>query len=413
MLRSSPILLLALLATLPAWSQTVVHNNGQTIFVNSDADVFVQGGDLDNAVGTLENLGAVEVTGAIRNGEFLRGGPVGSRFILQGDWVNDDVFDALESETVMNGGGQRIAGTSVSSFFDLTLEGTGTKRLELDAHVDGVLSLSDRELATDSHDLFVRNPDANAILRTAGYVSSLDDGRLVRQTEASDTYLFPLGDANTGDYRPVEITPSTTAAQTFAGRLVFDDPTTLGYDRSLREADVLAINDRFLHFIGQRSGSDEAAIRVYYDPATDGSWTEMARWGDLEWTLVDGSATAGVDFVEKSSVDLGPDEVITLAEREDLTLYAIPNAFSPNGSFDENRTFHVIDQFDRVEVTDMQVFNRWGELVYDARRDGGDAWDGRFNGQDQPGGTYSYVIRLRTDQGDEIGPVDGTVLLIW
>ena len=54
-----------------------------------------------------------------------------------------------------------------------------------------------------------------------------------------------------------------------------------------------------------------------------------------------------------------------------------------------------------------------GLLRYSISTDGGNAWDGRFNGQDQPGGTYSYVIRLRTDQGDEIGPVDGTVLLIW
>ena len=414
MLRSSPILLLALLATLPAWSQTVVHNSGQTIFVNSDADVFVQGGDLDNAAGTFENLGEVEVTGAIRNGEFLRGGPVGSRFILQGDWINDASFGAIQSEVLMDGAAQRIGGTSYTTFHDLRLSGTDTKTLDLDVMVDGVLDLTDRELATDTHVLHVLNTDIGAIQRTSGYVSSLGNGRLWRSTDITEPYLFPLGDAVTGDYRPVEMTPTSTSSTIFSGRLVFQDPTTLGYDRSQRAVDVLDVNDRFFHLLGRRSGSADADVRVYYDPATDGSWTDMARWRDVEWTLVDGSTTTGVDFVEKSDVSLSyQDDVIALAEREDLTLYAIPTAFSPNGAFDENRTFHVIDQFDRVEVTDMQVFNRWGELVYDARRDGGDAWNGRFNGQDQPGGTYSYVIRLRTDQGDEIGPVDGTVLLIW
>ena len=58
----------------------------------------------------------------------------------------------------------------------------------------------------------------------------------------------------------------------------------------------------------------------------------------------------------------------------------------------------------------MEVFNRWGTRVFFSESYTG--WDGTDNGQDVPGGTYFYVIRLRkvVDAGKEA--LSGNVTVI-
>jgi len=69
----------------------------------------------------------------------------------------------------------------------------------------------------------------------------------------------------------------------------------------------------------------------------------------------------------------------------------VPNAFTPNGD-------GVNDQW-RISFLDpgmgaeVDVFNRWGQLVYHAS--GNVAWDGRLNGKPQPAGVYVYVINFK------------------
>lgn len=67
----------------------------------------------------------------------------------------------------------------------------------------------------------------------------------------------------------------------------------------------------------------------------------------------------------------------------------IPNAFSPNG--DGINDTWIIDYLNSYPGVTVQVFNRYGQVVY--RSIGySKAWDGTFNGQPLPVGTYYYVI---------------------
>ena len=45
----------------------------------------------------------------------------------------------------------------------------------------------------------------------------------------------------------------------------------------------------------------------------------------------------------------------------------------------------------------MQVFNRWGQLVFETTNTDGRGWDGYFNGQPQPQGVYVYLIDVTID----------------
>ena len=56
----------------------------------------------------------------------------------------------------------------------------------------------------------------------------------------------------------------------------------------------------------------------------------------------------------------------------------------------------------------IQVFNRWGSLVYEASGGLGSdyvAWDGTSDGKELPVGTYYYIIDLKTGDDLQTGPI--------
>ena len=80
----------------------------------------------------------------------------------------------------------------------------------------------------------------------------------------------------------------------------------------------------------------------------------------------------------------------------------IPNGFSPNND-GINDLFQVfVDPGLATEVLRMQVFDRWGELLYDETDLDplSEGWDGSFRGKPVQSGVYVYVV--------EVGFVDGT-----
>ncbi|HNV99655.1 MAG TPA: gliding motility-associated C-terminal domain-containing protein, partial [Chitinophagales bacterium] len=80
------------------------------------------------------------------------------------------------------------------------------------------------------------------------------------------------------------------------------------------------------------------------------------------------------------------------------TEIGVPNAFSPNG--DGTNDFFTVIAPDPSVVISFQIYNRWGELLFT----GGSAnlsWDGRYNNQDQPIGSYVYILRY-TDSGQVV-----------
>jgi gliding motility-associated-like protein len=81
--------------------------------------------------------------------------------------------------------------------------------------------------------------------------------------------------------------------------------------------------------------------------------------------------------------------------------FFIPDAFSPNG--DGIDDYFVIKHSDGLKLN-IQVYNRWGELVYRST-DYQNNWDGKgvnsFLGKDLPEGTYYYILLTTDASGDE------------
>jgi gliding motility-associated-like protein len=87
--------------------------------------------------------------------------------------------------------------------------------------------------------------------------------------------------------------------------------------------------------------------------------------------------------------------------------FTVPNAFTPNGD-GLNDLFQISADF--LESVTLEVFNRWGDLVYRSE-ELGKGWDGTFDGSEQEIGTYIYKVNAVTISGQELIKT-GTVSLL-
>lgn len=89
----------------------------------------------------------------------------------------------------------------------------------------------------------------------------------------------------------------------------------------------------------------------------------------------------------------------------------IPNAFTPNGDGDNDYFFPRTQLSQSVSNFRMQVFNRWGQLLFETRKVDGRGWDGRFNDKEQPLGVYVYLVDVVYSNGRQ-ERYEGNVTLI-
>jgi gliding motility-associated-like protein len=87
----------------------------------------------------------------------------------------------------------------------------------------------------------------------------------------------------------------------------------------------------------------------------------------------------------------------------DRSVY-IPNAFSPNGD-GRNDFFNIFVGNSVQEVEMLSVYNRWGGLVFQSRdiepNVVSDGWNGQIGGQLAPVGVYAYVAQVKFIDGRE------------
>lgn len=90
----------------------------------------------------------------------------------------------------------------------------------------------------------------------------------------------------------------------------------------------------------------------------------------------------------------------------------VPNAFAPGGGSDYNNYFLPRQLLSSDIITfSMQVYDRWGQLIFESDKINGRGWDGNYKGQPMPFGVYVYIIRASFANGISES-YDGNVTLI-
>lgn len=256
--------------------QALFNNNGALVYTAPNSILKVRGSFDNMQNGLFQNWGTTTIDSSFfNNGQSEKSG-----FYRVGkDWVNNSIFISDSSHVILFGDDQFITGDSVTRYWILELQGTGVKTQQIESYTKFELRLNDRELATDTHFMHVLNTDTAAITRTSGFVSSLGNGKLLRNTQNALAYRFPTGSSlGTTRYRPVEITPETGLFHTFGVRMANNDATLDGYDRTSVDSVVCRTNPFFYHWISRNAGTGAASIKVFYDEPADSLWDGLAHW---------------------------------------------------------------------------------------------------------------------------------------
>jgi gliding motility-associated-like protein len=429
----------------------VAVTQGGLMIVKTDG-ITLGSGSLENdaqASGSFKNKGLVVVEGSFVNTSGVADGYASNtgEYRVQKDWTNNGTFTADQSLVTLYGTNQNIGGRSTNTFYNLTDStpiGLGTKiQTDGDVTVTNTLWLSGSEHATAGYQLYVTNANPTAIVQNGvnddavrnGFVSSTGYGRLVRATNQKAEYIFPTG-VNAGGVakiREASIVPANTQARTYKVRLADDYPSTTttstdGYDTLKKSGGISEVNDVFYHIVVASDNASPADLSIFSDQVADGgnpTWTSIGNWRTAvpQWenmqdvaTLQGQPNTGRVKFT-KGAWTPTTDTIFALIDTIPIKKdFNFPTAFIPdaNGVDPNNTVFQIINVGDIVSLDELSVFNRWGEMVFNSKRDGVDKWNGHYQGKLQQQGNYVYLAKVRNKQTQKLYPtVTGNVALIW
>ena len=102
-------------------------------------------------------------------------------------------------------------------------------------------------------------------------------------------------------------------------------------------------------------------------------------------------SVSGVYYVEviDSNGCISQSDSVTISTKVRPTIF-IPNTFTPNN--DEHNDFLQIFT-DNVVSFDLEIYNRWGESVFNSKNEN-DLWDGTYENNVVPQGSYFYKIEF-------------------
>ena len=223
------VVLCCCLATINNSNAQGLINSGAIIKISSGTTMNISGGssgnftnqDYSTYTGTVENDGTIEV---------------------QGNWTNNSaskVFTASTGSVNLSGTSQTIGGTDSTYFNNLSFTGAGTKTLNVNTWVGGgfgspagVLSLGSSILDLNSHLLTVKNPLPGGVVPGSGYIvsetPSPNYGSITWQMNGATVgaYVFPFGNASSGNYLPVTVNVTTTGSGSSSSLTMSTYPTT-------------------------------------------------------------------------------------------------------------------------------------------------------------------------------------------
>lgn len=135
-----------------------------------------------------------------------------------------------------------------------------------------------------------------------------------------------------------------------------------------------------------------------------------------KWSTLDTNSSLSVVHPGIYTLTVNADP-INCSTTESVTIYKdcyidVPNAFTPNGDGENDYFFPRQMLSKNLSAFKMQVFNRWGQIVFETQRKDGRGWDGKFNEKDQPLGVYVYVIDITIGGTGKQEHYEGNVTLL-
>ncbi len=156
--------------------------------------------------------------------------------------------------------------------------------------------------------------------------------------------------------------------------------------------------------------------------ATTGTTNNSVNASTYEWNFGDGSPKSNLFnpthtfpnsepgsyevMLIATSPDGCKDTAVRIVEVHEEIIFYVPNAFTPDGdSFNESFKPVFTSGYDPLSYT-MLIYNRWGEVIFETH-DVNVGWDGTYNGDIIPDGTYPYTIKFKVAGKDDYKTYQG------
>ncbi|MGK7391797.1 MAG: gliding motility-associated C-terminal domain-containing protein [Candidatus Cyclobacteriaceae bacterium M2_1C_046] len=186
---------------------------------------------------------------------------------------------------------------------------------------------------------------------------------------------------------------TATASQTFdadAGQVVESPTVDAGEGETIQEGETISLNPTVNIPAGQElanslwTSSPEGA----FDPDPNNP-------NRIDPTRLNTGAMPDEDsyltlMVETNLGCTAEDSLLVTVEAADVG--GIPDIFTPNNDgFNDVFQIPFLKNFPTAKV---EIFNRWGSLMYSTRNYFNNPWDGTYNGEPAPEGVYYYIISI-------------------
>jgi gliding motility-associated-like protein len=176
---------------------------------------------------------------------------------------------------------------------------------------------------------------------------------------------------------------------------------TSSIDVTITEPSPIVTNPKVIH--ASCPGTNDGSIELNVEGGTTPysfRWSNSATTEDLD-NISNGSysveITDGNSCIYNTTI-----EVRAVGDN----CLEVPNAFIPNGDgYNDTWKIRNIDYYPDASV---EIFTRWGQLIYSSKDGYNNPWDGRFKGKDMPMDAYYYVIDLKNGKK----PLTGTVTIM-
>ena len=164
------------------------------------------------------------------------------------------------------------------------------------------------------------------------------------------------------------------------------------------------------------AGPRDTSIVVGQPLQLNGTGGSIYTWSPSRWlsnnSIANPVATPedDIDYVLETSDVIGCSDFDTISVHVFRVVpgFYVPTAFSPNAD-GLNDVFKPI-ALGMKSIENFQIFNRWGELLYQTKRIG-DGWDGTYKGRGQAPATYVWYAE-GTDYKNQKISRKGTVVLV-
>ena len=376
----------------------------QQLYTSGDAIFYIGPGARVEVTGDLENEGTILNVGTLA---------------LFGNWSVNNIFNGNEGILELLGGQDQIISTESLEVNTLEMNQSGeVSFLGNEYIVTDEITFSNGVMVTGEDTRFILESDARII---GGSVTSYFQGKLTYR--GSGIRKFPMG--YQGIYAPITMLdvfgtdPELTVSfQTPNDEIPIPDDAMLGISSSgIWEVELTGgTTDPTpveISFSGEDLENFEIQNRIRHrvnSPVIAVSDSPEGPFTSLGVESLEDSDSVSFGTI-RTEIDLVPTDTATaylaigLAPRIDPNgLVYIPEIFSPAATDPDNQTFRIFGEKILDENFRLQIYNRFGSLVYstqsflEANQIG---WDGtnQNTGRDEPSGLYYYQVILKRENG--------------